>query len=51
MALILSNSADYPLPGLKCTPKHWCLGCTSTLPCISVYETSPKTIKIKGHKS
>ena len=23
MALILSDSADYPLPGLKHIPEHW----------------------------
>ena len=47
MALILSNLADYPLPGLKCTLKCWCLTTPSTLPHISVYETSPKTLRIK----
>ena len=51
MALILSNAADYPLPGLKPSPKCWCFDYPSTLPCISVYERSPKTIKNKGHKS
>ena len=50
MALILSNSADFPLPGLNAPQNAGALATPSTLPHISVYETSPKTIKNKGYK-
>ena len=43
--IIPSNSADYPLPGLKCTPNAGTLATPGTLPHMSVHEILPKTIK------
>ena len=50
MVLILSNSVDYPLPGLNVSQNAGALIRPSTLPCILEYKTSSKTIKNKGHK-
>ena len=46
VTLILSNSAYYPLPGLKHTSITGALATPCTHPSISVYETPPKLLKI-----